>query len=222
MRLSRTDLLSLLFVVLSFAMVGLFYDRLPDPVPTHWNARGVANGFMPKPWGALIVPLAMILASGIFWAIPRVSPRGYGVDRSIRAYAIIQASALAFLLVVNALALMAAAGMAVSISRTIPVALGALFMVLGNFMAKFRKNFFVGIRTPWTLASDEVWLRTHRLGGRLFAASGLLLIVAGLLGGVAILAVIPVLLVLTGVVPIVYSFVTYRRLDSGDSSDPSR
>ena len=222
MRLSRTDLLSLIFVVLSFAMVGLLYDRLPDPVPTHWNARGVADGFMSKPWGALIVPLAMTLTSAIFWIIPRVSPRGYGVDQSIRAYAIIQASALAFLLVVNALALMAAAGMAVSISRTVPVALGALFMVLGNFMAKFRKNFFVGIRTPWTLASDEVWLRTHRLGGRLFAAAGLLLVVAGLLGGVALLAVIPVLLVLTGVVPIVYSFVTYRRLESGGPSDPSR
>jgi uncharacterized membrane protein len=222
MRLSRTDLLSLLFVILSFAMVGLFYDRLPDPVPTHWNTHGVANGFMAKPWGALIVSLAMILASGIFWVIPRISPRGYGVDQSIRAYAIIQASALAFLFVVNALALMAAAGMAVSIARTIPVALGALFMVLGNFMGKFRKNFFVGLRTPWTLASDQVWLRTHRLGGRLFAAAGLLLVAAGLLGGLAILAVIPVLLVLTGVVPIVYSFVTYRRLESGRPSGQPR
>jgi uncharacterized membrane protein len=121
---------------------------------------------------------------------------------------------MAFLMVVNALALLAAAGAGVSIARVVPIATGALFMVMGNVLGKFRKNFLVGIRTPWTLASDEVWLRTHRLGGRLFVIAGALLVIAGTIGGPATIAAIPALALLAAVPPVIYSFVIYRRLEA--------
>ena len=90
-----------------------------------------------------------------------------------------------------------------------------LFVVLGNVLGKVTKNFFVGIRTPWTLASDEVWLRTHRLGGRVFVLAGLAVVLSGLAGG----GVAPLLVAVftAAFVPIVYSYIIYRRLE-----DPRR
>jgi uncharacterized membrane protein len=101
----------------------------------------------------------------------------------------------------------------------IPAALGLLLVVLGSFLGKFRRNFFAGIRTPWTLASEEVWLRTHRLGGKVLVVAGLALAVAGLLGQ-GHLALLPALLVV-GVVPVAYSYVRYRRLEGVQAEPPS-
>ncbi len=98
-----------------------------------------------------------------------------------------------------------------SVERIVPIAVGLLFIVLGNYMGKIRKNFFIGIRTPWTLASDEVWARTHRLGGYLFVAAGALMVVMPLvgLGGVGIVAAS----LIAALVPVVYSFIAYKRIE---------
>ena len=215
-KLSRTDLLSAGFVALSFLVALALYARLPDRVATHWNGRGVADGFLPKPWGALILPLVMASVWLLLWLIPRVSPRGYGLERSHRAYAIVQAAIMAFLFVVTVMALLAATGAPVSIARVIPAAVGALFMVLGNFLPKFTRNFFVGVRTPWTLASDEVWLRTHRLAGALFVAAGLLIVSSSLIGA-GMIAILPAVGAVA-LAPVIYSFVIYRRIEGTDRS----
>ena len=95
--------------------------------------------------------------------------------------------------------------------RAIPAGVGLLLVVLGNFMGKLTKNFFVGIRTPWTLASDEVWLRTHRLGGKLFVLAGAGLFVAGL-SGAGHVAILLAVVVAAGI-PVAYSYVVYRKLE---------
>jgi uncharacterized membrane protein len=216
MRVSRTNLLSLGLVALAFAMAAALYDRLPELVPTHWNASGEPDGFTAKPLGPFVLPVIM---GGVFLllkVIPRISPRGYRVARFQGVFEIIQVAILAFLFLGNLLALLAATGAPVDMVRAMNAGLGLLFAVLGNFMGKITKNFFVGIRTPWTLASDEVWLRTHRLGGRLFVLAGAGLFVSGLLGGgaVPLLAAIAV----AGGIPVVYSYVIYRRIEGFEST----
>jgi uncharacterized membrane protein len=115
------------------------------------------------------------------------------------------------------LTLLAAGGVALGLDRIIHTAVGLLLIVLGNFMSKFTRNFFIGIRTPWTLASEEVWFRTHRLGGRLFVVAGLILVLTGLLGGGGV----PVF-VAAGIaagIPWVYSYIVYRRLGGRHGHD---
>jgi uncharacterized membrane protein len=94
-----------------------------------------------------------------------------------------------------------------------------MFMVIGNYFGKTRKNFFLGIRTPWTLASDEVWGRTHRLAGRLFILQGLIMF-AGVLFEIPVAVLLGMVGVIV-VVPVVYSYVVYRRVEGFGEGDGS-
>jgi uncharacterized membrane protein len=211
MKLSRANLLSLALVAGAFAAAALLYRRLPDPVPVHWDAHGHVNGYMPKPWGALVMPLVTLGVSLLLLVLPRLSPRGFRVDRFQATFDLIQTSIVGFLFFATLLVLLAGAGFGVSVARAVPLGVGVLLVVLGNVLGKVTKNFFVGIRTPWTLASDEVWLRTHRFGGRVFVLAGLAIAVAGLAEGGAT----PILVAALAAVllPTVYSYVIYRRLE---------
>jgi uncharacterized membrane protein len=225
MKITRTSLSSMALVVASFIATAVLYDRLPASVPTHWNARGVADGFTPKPWGPFLLPLTMLGVFALLFVLPRIAPRGYRMERFQGAFEILQTAILGFLLVLTLLALLAGIGAPVPMDRAIYAATGLLLVVLGNFMGKLTKNFFVGIRTPWTLASDEVWLRTHRLGGKVFVLAGLGLLVSGLVGGGTVAVFAAAVGAAVGV-PVLYSYVLYRRIEGFTNGppgeDPSR
>lgn len=207
----REFLPGFILVIASFALAGALYGRLPDPVPTHWNMHGVADGFMPKPWGAFILPVVTAATYLLLILLPAISPRGYRIDRFRRVFVIVRTSIVGFLFLATGLGLFAGIGVPLRMDRLIQVGLGLTFLVLGNYMGKLTKNFFLGIRTPWTLASDEVWSQTHRLGGRVFVVAGLVLLVSALLdGGTLVLLPVAVVSVL---VPIVYSYFIYRRIE---------
>jgi len=211
MKHSNANLSSLALVVLSFGLTAAMYSRLPELVPVHWNARGEVNGFFPKPWGPFLLPLAMVGVYLLLLAVPRISPRGYRVERFQRVFEITRAAILAFLFLVNVLVLLAGIGAPVPVHRAVYVATGLLFVFLGNFMGKFTKNFFVGIRTPWTLASDEVWLKTHRLSGKVFVLAGTGVVASGLLGGGPVWLLVAIAAACG--IPVAYSYVLYRRID---------
>jgi uncharacterized membrane protein len=157
----------------------------------------------------------------LFRVLPKISPRGFRMDRFRRVFEILQTAILSFLFLATVVALLAAAGIPFEIHRAIFAGLGLLFLVIGNFMGKLTRNFFIGIRTPWTLASEEVWLRTHRLGGKLFVLAGLVIFLAGLLGG-GVEWLLGVTLLLAAVC-VVYSYLLYRRLEgfkNGEAGDP--
>ena len=150
----------------------------------------------------------------VLWALPYISPKGFRLDSFLPVYGIISLAILAMLFVIMVIVFLAAKGNHIPVQRVAPIVVGLLLLVLGNYMGKVRKNFFVGIRTPWTLASDEVWMRTHHLGGWLFVVGGLIIAVAGLLApahlvpGILIAVVITVSLVTVG-----GSYVIYRRVE---------
>jgi uncharacterized membrane protein len=208
--------MSLGLALVSLAIGLALYGHLPDPVPSHWNLHGQADGFTPKPLGAVFVPIIQLVVLGVLAALPFVSPRRFSMAPFVRVFARIEIAIMLFLTLVNGVTLSEAAGRPlVSLPRFFVSALGLLLLVLGNYLGKVTPNFFVGVRTPWTLASPEVWLRTHRLAGWLFVLGGLVLIGDGLIApSVALLfAVLSVVVV----IPIVFSFVMYKRLgDDGN------
>jgi uncharacterized membrane protein len=165
---------------------------------------------MAKTSGVVVLPLLMGVLALLLSVLPRVSPKGFEMDSFTRAYYLMTSAIIGLLALVQGLILATGAGIAVDVKRWVPAAMGGLFIVIGNLLSKTKKNFFVGIRTPWTLANDEVWSRTHRFGGRVFVVVGALLIVIAALHG-SIMSVV-VGAVLAGLIPSVYSYLQYRRL----------
>ncbi len=211
MKLNRGEILGLVLVVAAILMSAVLSPRLPDAMPSHWNLQGQPDGFVHKPFGPFIAPSVMAGVLLVFLALPAISPRGFRFDAFRRVWAILEASILGVIFLFHTLILLAAMGKPVDMTRGTETGMGLLLVVLGNFMGKLTRNFFVGIRTPWTLASEEVWLRTHRLGGKLFVLAGLVIFFSGLLG----VGWIPAAVALgaAALVSVVYSYFLYRRLE---------
>jgi uncharacterized membrane protein len=216
---NRANFFSYLFIVAAVGVTAFLYPSLPDAVPSHWNIRGEVDGYLSKPWGVIILPLSAILVFVVMRLIPVISPKGYRTESFANVVHIFQVAMVGFMSIVAILVLLAASGVNVPMNESIFAMLGVMFMVIGNYLGKTRKNFFLGIRTPWTLASDEVWGRTHRLAGRLFILQGLIM-----LSGVLFEIPIAVLIGMVGVivvVPVVYSYVVYRRIEGFGEGDGS-
>ncbi|HUA80244.1 MAG TPA: SdpI family protein [Dyella sp.] len=210
----RTLLLSVLFLVVLFATFVWLYPHMPARVPTHWNAQGQINGYMSPQW-AVGTPMIIIAAVAVLTVLlPAVAPRGYGIKPFVAVYSIVMLAVQVVVLVVGLGVLLNAAGHTVQMPLVCMLTVGALFMVMGNYMGKLRKNFFLGIRTPWTLASDAVWERTHRMGGWLFMLAGLAMVAIAFTGGSATLMI--VVIVATAVIPSIYSYVAYRRIEKNE------
>ncbi len=211
MKLQRGEVLALVLVVAALLISVLFYGRLPERIPTHWNIRGEVDAYSSKGFGAFLMPAVMAGLFLLFLALPAISPRGFRFESFRSVWGILQSAILGLLLLVHALVLFAALGKPVDVPRGIEAGVGLLIGVLGNFLGKVSRNFFVGIRTPWTLASEEVWLRTHRLGGRLFVLAGLAMFVLALAGAGPIAATAP--LIAAALVSVAASYFIYRRVE---------
>ena len=182
-------------------------------LPMHWGLDGKADRIGGK-WPALLAPGAlMALISLLFYFLPSLEPRARNLERSRGLYLRGWASVLIICASIQIAVLSAALGWGLRVNHLVVGALGIAFAVIGNQLGKSRRMYMIGIRTPWTLASEEVWIRTHRLGGKLMVAGGLLLFAAALLPlpsgllGTLLIAVISV----AAAVPVVFSYFAWRR-----------
>ena len=207
----RTNMICMIFIAIIIAVAAYLYPSLPEQIPTHWNFEGEVDDYTPKPWGVLIMPLTAVFIFLIMKLIPIISPKGFRTDQFTGVVNIFTVTLVGFMSVVALLVLLAASGRDVHMNEMIFAGIGVLFIVLGNYLGKVRKNFFIGIRTPWTLASDEVWSRTHRLGGWIFVLIGFFMFLNAffrfperwLIGIIVFVALVPVL----------YSYVLYRKVE---------
>ncbi len=211
------NLISLLLIAAAAVAIALSYANMPSQVAIHWNAAGEADGYSSRLVAALVGPVGAALICCLMWVIPKISPKGFSTKEFAGVLHIFQLVMVIFMLGVGGIIVLTALGYEVSVEKVVPAAIGALLIVLGNYLSKVRKNFFVGIRTPWTLASDEVWARTHRFAGYCFVVSGLALIGAGLTGA----GLIPIVIAASAVslLPVAYSFVLYRHLEGFDNEN---
>lgn len=193
-------------VVFSIAL----FSRLPDPMPIHWDASGEVNGYGSRAFGTFLMPAVMLFIWGLMLALPKLDPRSANIEEFRATYDVFVIAVIAVMCVIQVGIVASALGWPVPMGRLAPISIGALFVILGNLLPRFRSNFFFGIRTPWTLSSETVWARTHRVGGAVMLVVGLLLVVAGLMGTprwfyVAIVGGVAMMLVV-----LVYSYVIWR------------
>jgi uncharacterized membrane protein len=200
------------WVVLVAAVVSLLvYPRLPPRVAMHWSLAGQPNGYSPTWLAVILLPLMILAMRGLAGVLPRIDPKGANYQRFAGTYWLILNGVMLFLGLVHLAVLGYGLGAPVRMDRLIPAGVGVLLMVVGNYLTRVQPNWFVGIRTPWTLSSESVWRRTHRVGGRIMAGGGALMVLAAFLPTGVYLAVLFTTLVLVSVVPLVLSYVWWKR-----------
>jgi uncharacterized membrane protein len=154
---------------------------LPSTVPAHWNSRGQIDRYG-SPWeSTLLVSVCIVLFPGFLVALPRIARVGAALNRSQTIYGRMVLAVTAALVAMHLVIMLCVREQSLQFLAAVPILFGALWMVIGNWMGKIRRNSIMGIRTPWTLKSDTVWERTHRVGGRLQVAHGLATVLAGIL-----------------------------------------
>jgi uncharacterized membrane protein len=150
-------------------------------VPIHFGLNGEPNGWAPAAVGLLIIPALCALLWLCRIVLPRITPRGANLDRSAGAYDTIWAALAVVLALTQAAVISIAFGHGVNLPLALPVVLGLMFMVIGNVLPKVRWNYVVGIRTPWTLADERVWDKTHRFGGWVMVLGGAAMVLGALI-----------------------------------------
>ena len=196
--------------ILTFAVTLFAYPHMPDPVPSHWNAAGVVDGEMPKFWGLVLVPSLMTGFTALFAVLPRIDPlrKNYLKFRSYYEGFILALAVFFFMIQLQII--LWGMGTQVSPNLTMPVMIGILFICIGFLMEHTEPNWFVGIRTPWTLSSERVWKKTHERGGMLFKLAGVVSM-TGTFAGIYAWLFIIVPVIAAAAYTVVYSYVEFRR-----------
>ena len=202
---------AILAMVISFAV----YPLLPGIVPVHWNAAGQADGYG-EPWmAAFLMPLIMALVLLLFVAIPKVAVFKKNIKAFEKQYWLLCLVIELFFLMFYTITLLPNFGVETGLSQLFSLPLGFMFIAIGLLMPSFKRNFFVGIRTPWTLSSDRVWGKTHKFGGTLFVAAGVVSLGTAFFSPEqSILSIVMVVLV-AALGAVVYSYVEFRKSGEG-------
>lgn len=201
----------LLIVAAAFIASAVVYPRLPARIPTHWNLAGQPDDWSNRIWGAWVLPIFLLGMWVLVQVLPRIDPRGANYAKFGGAFEGIIVSVMLFMLALHLVALRASLGYPVQMQRVVPIGIGVLFIVIGNLLPRARPNWFVGIRTPWTLSSDRVWEKTHRFGGRVFVAGGILITIAGFLLVQWAHAVLFTVVLLCTAAVLIYSYLEWKR-----------
>lgn len=204
-----------LIVLIAVVASAIVYPQLPERVPTHWSRTGEITGWSSRFWGAWMMPLVLAGTWLLMRILPHIDPRGDNYANFRGSYETIIIAVMLLLLGAHVLVLESATGRAISFERLVPAGVGLMFIVMGAVLPRLHPNWFVGIRTPWTLSSDLSWRETHRVGGYLFIAVGAIT----LLAAVVVPALTFKILLGTALMMVVflfaYSYIVWKR-------DPAR
>lgn len=207
----RSRWFGLVIAALAVAISIWAYPRLPPTVATHWNLRGTPDDFSSRGWAVALIPLVIAVMTAVFNVLPKVDPRRENYARFLGTYWLIANAVIAFMLVAHAIIIASGLGYSVQIDRVMPVGIGLLFVFLGNYLTRVEPNWFVGIRTPWTLSSDTVWRKTHRTGGWLMVIGGLVVAFSAFLPHSAFMPLFVAAVVIMALIPVVQSYILWKR-----------
>ncbi len=210
---TKTTSIIALGLIAVAAIAGLvLWNQLPDQMASHWNANDEVDGTMPKFWGVFLMPLVTLGIFVLFILIPNIDPLKANVAEFRETFNLFIVFFAAFILYIHALTLAWSLGYNnFKMSAAMLPMIGLLFLFIGYMLRKAKRNFFIGIRTPWTLSSDMVWNKTHQLGSILFMVSGAFAIIGGFFGGMLAFWLMFIPLIGSTIFLMIYSYVLYRN-----------
>lgn len=205
-------------ILLPLVLMVIFWNDIPDTIPIHWNLEGEVDGYGSK-ISLLLFPGISAFTIALLAIVPVIDPK-QKVEQSGKILDIIGMVLAGFMLLAFLGSLSVSLGYVVDVSSIVMYGVLVLLMVLGNYFGKLRPNYFVGIRTPWTLENETVWKKTHRLGGVIWVVGSLIMILVKLFTPNEIFFYVFVIFILViSLVPILYSYLTFRKLTGGSPSN---
>ena len=184
----------------------ILWNQLPEQMPTHWNAAGEIDGWSSKPFAVFVLPLIMVAAQWLCMLGTAADPKRNNHSEKVLHLVLWIIPALS--VVLHAVTYATALGHAVPMEVVMPILIGLIFTIIGNYMPKCKQNYTIGIKIPWTLDNEENWNRTHRFAGFLWTACGILIMLTGFIGGIWVFLPITFLMVLA---PIIYSYILHQK-----------
>ncbi|GAB4453412.1 MAG: hypothetical protein OHK0029_06180 [Armatimonadaceae bacterium] len=220
---TRNALLVLLLLIGACSLYGYWvYPDLPALVPCHWNIRGEVDGWMPKQKAVIFGP-GIVAALTMFLAVaPRLSPKPFAVENFRQTFNLVFVLVGGMIAYLHLIMLRAALVPDMDSGRTVVGGIMAFFALIANQLGRVRRNLWVGVRTPWTLASDAVWVATHRFAARLWTISGAICALLTFMG-FPLMDVFSIFIACI-FVPVAYSYYFYQKYGgngNGTNSDIS-
>lgn len=198
--------------IVSFVGTLVIYPRLPDMIPTHWGIDGEVDRYN----GRYMALLMAALPIGLYYMmtiIPSIDPRRDNYFKHTKAYGMIKQGTILFIILLVWITNLYSLGWETDISKIVIIGVGVLFMIIGNYLTQIKHNYFVGIRTPWTLANETVWKKTHRVGGMLFVIFGILMVASSFLSHIISAAVVGISVFVIVIGLFGYSYLIFRKIE---------
>ncbi len=207
----KKELPLIVIVLLPFIYLAYLWNQLPEKIPMHWNIKGEIDRYGEKIELLLIPILLPLLVYIIFLVIPKIDPKNK-LNKMGNKLQTLKVLITTFMSVLALFIIYSAKNQSFPNSNWIVLLIGVLYIILGNYFKTIKANYFIGIRTPWTLENETVWKETHKLGGKLWFIGGIIIVLSSL-----ILDKQPsfiLLLIITGIIsiiPIVYSYFIFKK-----------
>jgi uncharacterized membrane protein len=205
----KKDWATWLMLILPFVFIAIYWNQFPDQVPTHFGMNGQPDDYSGKAFGLFLLPGINIAMYFMFIVLPKIDPSRKNYTLFSDKYRIIRLILHVFFTGMFFVTAFYSLGYKFNISLFMMYGMLLLFLLLGNYMGNVRHNYFIGVRTPWTLANEEVWTKTHRLTAKLWVFSAIIMM--------ALLPLLPeqafiVFILIITLVPVVYSYVVFRKI----------
>lgn len=209
-RENKKKLIITSIVILLPILIGLIlWNKLPDQVPTHWNAQGEVDGWSSKVFAVFGLPIVLFAVHWMCILVTSVDPKKQNIEGKV-LWIVFWICPIISLLV-GMLSYGAALGVEFKVDKIMLAIMGIMFIVIGNYLPKCKQSYTVGIKLPWTLNDEENWNRTHRMGGKLWVISGIILLLSMLLPTSAMAIVVLAVVGVSVLVPTVYSYLLFRE-----------
>ena len=209
----KRNWLAFALALLPFLIVSIMWDQFPEEIPIHWNEKGEVDGYG-SPSTLFLMPVITLFTMAIVWLVPHIDPKK-NVHQFQKTLDNIVLALSAFFFLVFIGTLLSGLGYQFDVANIIIYGMLVLFAVMGNYFGKIRPNYFVGIRTPWTLENETVWVKTHRISGKIWVFASLAMIILKLFidtEAFFLFAFGPFVLTLAAI-PMIYSYVLYKKLE---------
>ena len=197
-------------ILASFLLGAYLQPIMPERIASHWDASGSVNGYLPKLWGLFLMPVISTVLFLAYLVIPRIDPLKENIAKFRAYFDLFILLLFGFLFYLYLLTIFWNLGYRFNIIQLMAPAIGPVIFYAGVLTENAKQNWFIGVRTPWTLSSVRVWNRTNRLAGKLLKAAGILAMLGAAFPEHAILFIL-VPVILAGVYPLIYSYREYRR-----------
>jgi uncharacterized membrane protein len=214
--MKTTQAIALLLIIASFIIGIYFYSQMPELVASHWNEKGEVDGYMPKFWGIFLIPIISITIFILLILLPKMDPLKKNIDTFKNYYDSFILVVFIFLFYIYALTIIWNLGFQIPMGTALTPAFAFIFYYAGILISKAKRNYFIGIRTPWTLDNDYVWNKTHKLGATLFKISGIIALTGIIFPNYSFWFILAPIIIFS-IILTIYSYIIFKELKTKEN-----